>query len=196
MHHAYLPIASAPPALPDGAHASSASPPIFSSLPPCLELPPSLLCPRVQNSVGLYGPDGDPPDIPGYTAIPATSKEFDWLNILRGGGNGRVGFNYRQMKNMVWTQCALFAPDQLRQRVAWAFAQIFVVGGERDGEAETYVAFYDIFVRQQRDSKTPPSRLPSHCCLPPKPLPRQLALRFAMRLATFATFCARFLTPP
>lgn len=38
--------------------------------------------------------------------------------------------------------------DQLRQRVAWAFAQILVSdGGYMDGNTEPYLHFYDIFVK-------------------------------------------------
>ena len=33
-------------------------------------------------------------------------------------------------KNMPWTAAALGGSDQLRQRVAWALAQIFVIGVE------------------------------------------------------------------
>mgnify|MGYP003315060262 CR=1 FL=1 len=44
---------------------------------------------------------------------------------------------------------ALHATDQLRQRVAWALSQIFVVHEQATGEktTEEHVAFYDIFVR-------------------------------------------------
>ena len=40
--------------------------------------------------------------------------------------------------------------DQLRQRVAWALYQIFVIsdkGGMKNNEAEAWHAYYDIFVR-------------------------------------------------
>ncbi|CAE7883050.1 unnamed protein product, partial [Symbiodinium necroappetens] len=48
-----------------------------------------------------------------------------------------------------WTMLALEAPDQLRQRMAWALAQIFVVAPD-DATArhtEMFVNYYDIFVR-------------------------------------------------
>ena len=42
----------------------------------------------------------------------------------------------------------LDAPDQLRQRVAWALSQIIVVGQPDDErQTEVYLNFYDIFVR-------------------------------------------------
>ena len=45
----------------------------------------------------------------------------------------------QQGKNIAWTMVALHAEDQLRQRVAWALSQIFVVsdkGGMKANEAE------------------------------------------------------------
>jgi len=53
-------------------------------------------------------------------------------------------------KVTVHNALALSAPDQLRQRVAWALSQIFVIseiGFPRHKEHETWHAFYDIFVR-------------------------------------------------
>jgi cullin-associated NEDD8-dissociated protein 1 len=50
----------------------------------------------------------------------------------------------------VWTNIALFASDQLRQRVAWALSQIFVInvdGLALYNEHEAWVNYYDIFVR-------------------------------------------------
>lgn len=49
----------------------------------------------------------------------------------------------------IWTMLALKAPDQLRQRVAWALAQIFVVAPDDAtmSHTEMYVHYYDIFVR-------------------------------------------------
>ena len=104
-----------------------------------------------KSGVGLYGPDGDPPDVPTFAdpgvAANGRTQVFDWLNILRSGGHNRFGMAMRGSKNFVWTSCALNSKDQLRQRIAWAFAQLFVVSDELSGETEKYVAFYDIFVR-------------------------------------------------
>ena len=51
---------------------------------------------------------------------------------------------------ILWNTVTLTAPDQLRQRVAWALASIFIVT-ERDIDfsevSEPWGAFYDIFVR-------------------------------------------------
>ena len=103
----------------------------------------------------MHGPSGDPPDIPTHNnpgvckpeATHCRTETFDWLNILRQGGSGRFGFSQNAGKNTVWDSVVQGAPDQLRQRIAWAFAQVFVVGGLKSGENEKYQAFYDIFVR-------------------------------------------------
>eukprot|EP00928_Gymnodinium_smaydae_P088684 TRINITY_DN72747_c0_g1_i1.p1 TRINITY_DN72747_c0_g1~~TRINITY_DN72747_c0_g1_i1.p1 ORF type:complete len:1837 (+),score=303.59 TRINITY_DN72747_c0_g1_i1:299-5512(+) len=53
-------------------------------------------------------------------------------------------------KTNVWTMIALHGEDQLRQRMAWALSQIFVVGipgiGQED-QNERWVNYYDILVR-------------------------------------------------
>eukprot|EP00746_Dinoflagellata_sp_MGD_P168408 gnl/MRDRNA2_/MRDRNA2_99843_c0_seq1.p1 gnl/MRDRNA2_/MRDRNA2_99843_c0~~gnl/MRDRNA2_/MRDRNA2_99843_c0_seq1.p1 ORF type:complete len:1948 (-),score=297.36 gnl/MRDRNA2_/MRDRNA2_99843_c0_seq1:198-6041(-) len=45
----------------------------------------------------------------------------------------------------VWLMKATYGNDQLRQRMAWALAQIFVVSGHRG--TEQWLNYYDIFVR-------------------------------------------------
>lgn len=53
-------------------------------------------------------------------------------------------------KSMVHNTIALRADDQLRQRVAWALAQIYVIGTDglgKEAQVEVWVAWYDIFVR-------------------------------------------------
>jgi hypothetical protein len=71
--------------------------------------------------------------------------------IGNSGGGGFYQWYYPENgKRMVWTNVALTAPDQLRQRVAWALAQILVVGQEGSGKSEAkelWPNFYDIFVR-------------------------------------------------
>mmetsp|Transcript_33582 Transcript_33582/g.88182 ORF Transcript_33582/g.88182 Transcript_33582/m.88182 type:complete len:1943 (+) Transcript_33582:766-6594(+) len=55
-----------------------------------------------------------------------------------------------QSRPIVWSNVALRALDQLRQRAAWALSQILVVNTDsvsRTTEAEFYLAYYDIFVR-------------------------------------------------
>lgn len=53
-------------------------------------------------------------------------------------------------KHIIWYEAALHANDQLRQRMAWALSQHFVVGEEGsnfDDLTERWTSYYDIFVR-------------------------------------------------
>ena len=53
-------------------------------------------------------------------------------------------------RSIVWVNRALAGKDQLRQRVAWALSQIFVVslaGLPFDAQSELWLNYYDIFVR-------------------------------------------------
>ena len=77
----------------------------------------------------------------------------DWLakgltynpnDAQRGGGS------IIDQKKIIWYTIAITAEDQLRQRMAWALSQIFVVGteGSKHPQAtERSVRYYDIFVR-------------------------------------------------
>lgn len=59
-------------------------------------------------------------------------------------------YNANLTKHIVWYQGALFAPDTLRQRMAWALSQHFVVGEEGsnlNSLTERWTSYYDIFVR-------------------------------------------------
>ena len=60
-------------------------------------------------------------------------------------------------KRMVHTTIALNAEDQLRQRVAWALSQIFVIGESglamHTMEHEIWLSYYDIFVRHAFGSR-------------------------------------------
>ena len=59
-------------------------------------------------------------------------------------------YSWDNAKSMVWSNIVLKAPDQLRQRVAWALSQTFVVGtsgSSKGSESEAWHSFYDIFVR-------------------------------------------------
>ena len=50
-----------------------------------------------------------------------------------------------------WIQIGLSAPDQLRQRVAWALAQLLVIARGaievQESHSEVFLGYYDIFVR-------------------------------------------------
>lgn len=58
---------------------------------------------------------------------------------------------FTSQKKTVWTQIALEANDQLRQRVAWALSQILVVSPADINRGtlmtELFLVYYDIFVR-------------------------------------------------
>ena len=52
-------------------------------------------------------------------------------------------------RSIVWTNVVLNAVDQLRQRMAWALIQVFVIGGEATSKNlhEPWLVYIDIFVR-------------------------------------------------
>ncbi|KAI2497376.1 Protein of unknown function (DUF1501) [Fragilaria crotonensis] len=85
-------------------------------------------------------------------------------DLMLGGSQGRGAYDamnpyyattdyvdFAKQKRIVWTQIALGAKDQLRQRVAWALAQILVVAPTAVSDAElmtdAMTTYYDIFVR-------------------------------------------------
>jgi cullin-associated NEDD8-dissociated protein 1 len=71
-----------------------------------------------------------------------SSEEYGREDLYMISGN--------EAKQVVWTTVAFSAPDQLRQRVAFALSQILVLGEEGVGktdEQEVWLAYYDIFVR-------------------------------------------------
>lgn len=66
------------------------------------------------------------------------------------GDETDVAINNNDGKKMIWANLALFADDQLRQRMAWALAQVFVIceaGLQNPAQPEHWVVFYDILVR-------------------------------------------------
>ena len=73
--------------------------------------------------------------------------EYDWhfdTDYLSRWGTDQLA------RSAVWTMQALYSSDQLRQRMAWALSQIFVlavVGGNFGGQTEMWLNYYDIFVR-------------------------------------------------
>ena len=59
---------------------------------------------------------------------------------------GRQGEKYRG-KEALWSAVSFIAPDQLRQRVAFALLQLLVVSQEGLGkgdETEVWLTYYDI----------------------------------------------------
>ena len=93
---------------------------------------------------GWPGEVGDEPALGArFTRYVATKSDPHSQDVLADHPFGNT-----HSKQMVWFGAALGAPDQLRQRVAWAIAQILVVGEHLTGrENEVWHNFYDIFVR-------------------------------------------------
>ena len=67
-------------------------------------------------------------------------------------GIEQVFYWYKQKdgKSMLWQNVVVTAADQLRQRMAWALSQIYVLATDNDDfkrYQEIYHQYYDIFVR-------------------------------------------------
>lgn len=106
---------------------------------------------------GLFDINGNPIDANDYTP-----DQLDWRGIPRIGMHAEnsiahvghewdvIGIPWGDTKKVVWYEAAINAKDQLRQRIAWALSQYFVVGEEgsnQEGTTERWLNFYDIFVR-------------------------------------------------
>ena len=91
---------------------------------------------------GSNGEAGNNPNLP--KALTNMFRFFESASSVFFGGFGRQRSN-------VWSMVALYGPDQLRQRVAWALAQILVVTPaqitEPDLISEVFMNYNDIFVR-------------------------------------------------
>lgn len=101
-------------------------------------------------------------DIEGTPIDPSLYSNLDWRGIPRIGKHidnsiahnnttwDTIGLSANDTKKVVWFEAAINAEDQLRQRVAWALSQYFVVGepgSNHPNTTERYINFYDIFVR-------------------------------------------------
>mmetsp|Transcript_19333 Transcript_19333/g.27328 ORF Transcript_19333/g.27328 Transcript_19333/m.27328 type:complete len:1758 (+) Transcript_19333:76-5349(+) len=95
---------------------------------------------------------------PGEVASdPSLGSGYDYNRFerLSGGGTWAVGETtptswHVAQKTTIWSNIALKAADQLRQRVAWALSQILVIAPDILGDqrsTESTISFYDIFVR-------------------------------------------------
>ena len=75
-----------------------------------------------------------------------------WITDALDGMDGLFhDYSQNEGKSIVWTNVVWKAPDQLRQRVAWALSQILVIGeAGLDSQSqlhEPWSNFYDIFTR-------------------------------------------------
>jgi uncharacterized protein (DUF1800 family) len=59
---------------------------------------------------------------------------------------------YRENVNTVWMRQALFAPDELRQRTAWALSQIVVIGPQCNSYGIAAADWYDTVIRHSLGS--------------------------------------------
>mmetsp|Transcript_102655 Transcript_102655/g.294143 ORF Transcript_102655/g.294143 Transcript_102655/m.294143 type:complete len:2583 (-) Transcript_102655:1307-9055(-) len=82
------------------------------------------------------------------------SRYIQWLesgSVFRYNDGLDQSYRFTEAKQMVHNSIALKVPDQLRQRMAWALAQIYVLGEEGAGgqtnHIEWWTNYYDIFVR-------------------------------------------------
>lgn len=95
----------------------------------------------------------------GNTSYVEENRYNDWLANTDSTGaqktsnpnDANAGGSYiENQKKVIWYTIAIDAEDQLRQRMAWALSQIFVIGreGSQHPQAtERFVTYYDIFVR-------------------------------------------------
>ena len=82
------------------------------------------------------GPDRYDPD--GADALGAGRPENDVL------------FTAAEVKKIPWYQAAVTGEDALRQRIAWALSQLFVLGENGSNQLQTverFLSYYDIFIR-------------------------------------------------
>ena len=99
---------------------------------------------------------------------PTNTNQFDYLgrpmiglhsdnceaHLAQNPGTGLskydVQYPVTDTRQLVWYKAAIDAPDQLRQRVAWALSQYFVVsriGNNQPQAVERWLNYYDIFTR-------------------------------------------------
>ena len=106
---------------------------------------------------GLFDINGDPidPNLHSnnldYRGIPKLGFHIENSIAQTGRSWDVMGFNANDTEKLVWFEAAINAEDQLRQRVAWALSQYFVVGepgSNHPNTTERYLNFYDIFVRK------------------------------------------------
>ncbi|MES2982244.1 MAG: DUF1800 family protein [Verrucomicrobiota bacterium] len=79
---------------------------------------------------------------PSYHLADVNARAAVWL------ARGDEGAGWQEPRNEIWWQRALTAPDQLRQRMAFALSQIFVISqfGALDGEHEGVTIYYDMLL--------------------------------------------------
>lgn len=110
------------------------------------EVDPSSVTPTVTMSCGSPGEVGNVPGLGSRLGMTIASSRDAYPDAERFDEDA---YPWR-VQGAVWTNIALAGADQLRQRVAWVFAQVLVVSASLtggDSPSEVYTGFYDIFVR-------------------------------------------------
>ena len=81
---------------------------------------------------------------PSYHRAPVMARAQQWIS--RGNSDG----GWQGPRNETWWQMALTAPDQLRQRMAFALSQIFVISqfGALDIQHEGVTIYYDMLLEK------------------------------------------------
>ncbi len=106
----------------------------------------------------IKNPNKDPVIVCGSEGEIANDLTFGTANAFEinhsGGAQGKeLNFNiwisFELYKSTIWANHALYADDQLRQRVAWALYQIIPIGMPQTfvSFTESYVKYYDVFVK-------------------------------------------------
>lgn len=85
--------------------------------------------------------------MPASYHLPLVRSRANELVNRPAGGGGSDG--YQAPRQEVWWQHAIMAPDQLRQRMAFALSQILVISQDSslDDDNDAVTAYYDILVR-------------------------------------------------
>ena len=128
----------------------------------CVELPTSVQVDAMAELVGADGTSalsgdescGSPGEVANDPRLGAQLRyqlgTYEYGDLSHPGRTPGNLINSRSTKYAVWQNIALNCTDQLRQRMAWALSQIFVVnvdGVGNSGDTEPWVTYYDIFVR-------------------------------------------------
>jgi hypothetical protein len=102
-------------------------------------------------SPGEVASDSSANHLRGFYLQGYQNSEFIEAAALQQQWDREVPVGTSDGKTLTWVNTVFDAPDQLRQRVAWALSQIYVISEATSGtvymETEVYTAYYDIFVR-------------------------------------------------
>lgn len=80
-------------------------------------------------------------------ALPLSSHFSLAQQLIRESGLGTNDPRTNAARMQAWWHNAIAAPDQLRQRVAWALAQIWVIAGSPYGQALGTAHYYDVLAQ-------------------------------------------------